>query len=315
MFEHSCALAARSARATATSRSTSRRCISARDDFCDAPAGHAARTGLAPSRLVIEVTEGSLLDDPEGVRDILRDRCATTASARRWTISAPAIPRSATCTRSRCGSSRSTAASSPASASRHGNSEAVVGSILALARALGVRSVAEGIETEAQRDTLLAMGCRFGQGYLLGRPAPRLVASASAHAAGVARVSAAHPEPVGCGHQLAARRGSSSRPRAAYLARGEDRRQAVRRARDPLQVRVAQAAVVVDVDRAVAVELLHQQRDRRLARSFAALTASSSTFLAVFPAVDRDHVMPLPMPALNAGLSQRTSPTCRPCRR
>jgi len=52
------------------------------------------------------------------------------------------------------------------------NSEAVVGSILALASALGVEALAEGIETDAQRATLQAMGCRFGQGYLLGRPAP-----------------------------------------------------------------------------------------------------------------------------------------------
>jgi EAL domain-containing protein (putative c-di-GMP-specific phosphodiesterase class I) len=32
--------------------------------------------------------------------------------------------------------------------------------------------VAEGIETEDQRRTLLEMGCELGQGYLLGRPAP-----------------------------------------------------------------------------------------------------------------------------------------------
>ncbi|MBA2239465.1 MAG: EAL domain-containing protein, partial [Lysobacter sp.] len=32
--------------------------------------------------------------------------------------------------------------------------------------------VAEGIETEEQRSALLALGCEFGQGYLLGRPAP-----------------------------------------------------------------------------------------------------------------------------------------------
>jgi EAL domain-containing protein (putative c-di-GMP-specific phosphodiesterase class I) len=32
--------------------------------------------------------------------------------------------------------------------------------------------VAEGIETEAQRQTLLAMGCAVGQGFLFGRPTP-----------------------------------------------------------------------------------------------------------------------------------------------
>jgi len=41
-----------------------------------------------------------------------------------------------------------------------------------MARALGIHVVAEGIETPQQRDTLLAMGCELGQGYLLGRPAP-----------------------------------------------------------------------------------------------------------------------------------------------
>jgi EAL domain-containing protein (putative c-di-GMP-specific phosphodiesterase class I) len=39
-------------------------------------------------------------------------------------------------------------------------------------RALGMQAVAEGIETEDQRRTLLDMGCELGQGYLLGRPAP-----------------------------------------------------------------------------------------------------------------------------------------------
>jgi EAL domain-containing protein (putative c-di-GMP-specific phosphodiesterase class I) len=48
----------------------------------------------------------------------------------------------------------------------------VVSAVLAMARALGMQVVAEGVETTAQRDTLLAMGCAFGQGYLLGRPAP-----------------------------------------------------------------------------------------------------------------------------------------------
>jgi EAL domain-containing protein (putative c-di-GMP-specific phosphodiesterase class I) len=30
--------------------------------------------------------------------------------------------------------------------------------------------VAEGVETEAQRDRLCEMGCPLGQGYLFGRP-------------------------------------------------------------------------------------------------------------------------------------------------
>ena len=48
----------------------------------------------------------------------------------------------------------------------------MVVSIRARARAWGRAAFADGIETQAQHDTLLAMGCRFGQGYLLDRPAP-----------------------------------------------------------------------------------------------------------------------------------------------
>jgi EAL domain-containing protein (putative c-di-GMP-specific phosphodiesterase class I) len=37
---------------------------------------------------------------------------------------------------------------------------------------LGSGLVAEGVETAAERDALLALGVRYGQGYLLGRPGP-----------------------------------------------------------------------------------------------------------------------------------------------
>ena len=52
------------------------------------------------------------------------------------------------------------------------SSASVVSAVLALARALDMTVVAEGIETNSQRDALMAMGCEYGQGYLLGRPAP-----------------------------------------------------------------------------------------------------------------------------------------------
>jgi len=38
---------------------------------------------------------------------------------------------------------------------------------------LGLSVVAEGIETEQQRQALLAMGCSLGQGFLFGRPTPQ----------------------------------------------------------------------------------------------------------------------------------------------
>jgi diguanylate cyclase (GGDEF)-like protein len=48
---------------------------------------------------------------------------------------------------------------------------AIVAAVLQMAGPLGTVVVAEGVETEAQRDMLSAMGCQFAQGYLFGAPA------------------------------------------------------------------------------------------------------------------------------------------------
>ena len=50
--------------------------------------------------------------------------------------------------------------------------ESIVVAIIAVARSLGLGVVAEGIETQEQRDKLLALGCERGQGYHFSRPLP-----------------------------------------------------------------------------------------------------------------------------------------------
>lgn len=52
------------------------------------------------------------------------------------------------------------------------DSAALARAILSLAEALGLDTVAEGIEDDAQRDTLLGLGCRTGQGYSFGKAMP-----------------------------------------------------------------------------------------------------------------------------------------------
>ena len=47
-----------------------------------------------------------------------------------------------------------------------------VGGIIRLAHAVGCRVIAEGVETEAQRDALAAQGCAAYQGYLFSAPRP-----------------------------------------------------------------------------------------------------------------------------------------------
>jgi diguanylate cyclase (GGDEF)-like protein/PAS domain S-box-containing protein len=49
---------------------------------------------------------------------------------------------------------------------------ALARAILSLAEALGLDTVAEGIEHDQQRDTLLRLGCRTGQGYSFGKAMP-----------------------------------------------------------------------------------------------------------------------------------------------
>ncbi|HYO35897.1 MAG TPA: EAL domain-containing protein, partial [Geodermatophilus sp.] len=47
---------------------------------------------------------------------------------------------------------------------------ALVGSVVDLGRTLGMDVVAEGVETRAQAEVLSRLGCRFLQGWLVGRP-------------------------------------------------------------------------------------------------------------------------------------------------
>jgi diguanylate cyclase (GGDEF)-like protein len=130
------------------------------------------RTGLAPSRLVTEVTEGALLDNPESVRAVLDrlrsvgvgaalDDFGTGYSSLSYLHSLPLrmlkIDRAFVQELDKAGSS---------------NSTTVVAAILALAHALNIQVIAEGIETHAQLDALVSMGCEMGQGFLLGSPAP-----------------------------------------------------------------------------------------------------------------------------------------------
>jgi EAL domain-containing protein (putative c-di-GMP-specific phosphodiesterase class I) len=172
MYELSCGLIARLGRSdTFITINVSPRHFR-RADFGDQLLQMLARTGLPPQRLLLELTEGSLIDHPERVRSILEqlrdagigaalDDFGTGYSSLSYLHTFPLrmlkIDRAFVAELGKDGKS---------------SSASVVTAVLALAAALDMEVVAEGIETIEQRDALVTMGCKLGQGFLLGRPAP-----------------------------------------------------------------------------------------------------------------------------------------------
>ena len=143
-------------------------------DFADRLLSMFDAVGADPSRMRVEITEVALLDDAPRTLRTLRtlrqhgilaqlDDFGTGFSAlsylHRFPISVLKIDRSFI---------------SGIGTEARPESLALVRAILALASTLGIDAIAEGVETEAQRQALLELGCYLGQGYLLGRPAAQM---------------------------------------------------------------------------------------------------------------------------------------------
>ena len=130
------------------------------------------RCGLSPSRLIIELHEGSMIDQPERVRaTIERLRAAGIGAALDdFGTGYSSLSYLHTFPLRMLKIDRSFVVGLDKGAQN--SSAKVVAAVIAMAHALEMDVVAEGIETTVQRDALMALGCEFGQGYLLGRPAP-----------------------------------------------------------------------------------------------------------------------------------------------
>jgi EAL domain-containing protein (putative c-di-GMP-specific phosphodiesterase class I) len=127
-------------------------------------------TGLAPERLELEITETSLLDNQEAhlatVRQLKNlgismalDDFGTGYSSVTYLTHFPfdKIKIDKTFTQG---------------VLNRRDCAAVVTSVLALAQGLGLKTTAEGIETEEQFEYMRRAGVDFAQGYLIGRPVP-----------------------------------------------------------------------------------------------------------------------------------------------
>lgn len=130
----------------------------------------AVRAGVAPSSLCFELTEHERVEDPDllaqalepfkvqGVGLALDDFGDGRSSLRLWAQLEPDIVKlDKFFTRGINQDSRRVD---------------VVRSILALSERFGSRIVVEGLETVEELAVVRDLGCTFGQGYLLGRPAP-----------------------------------------------------------------------------------------------------------------------------------------------
>ena len=128
-------------------------------------------TRISPSRVVLEMTESVLIDNPEeakrrldalhsiGVRLALDDFGTGYSSLtylQRFPFDRLKIDQGFV---------------QPLGQARGG--EAIIHAIVALGRALGLQIMAEGVETEQQRVVLRLAGCDEMQGYLFARPGPR----------------------------------------------------------------------------------------------------------------------------------------------
>ena len=127
-------------------------------------------TGLDPERLVLEITESTIMSDRANAEERLRriraigvrlaiDDFGTGYSSlsylRMFPVDILKIDRSFV---------------EGGVASRQG--EAFLRTITRLTEALSLTAVAEGVETTEQARVLREVGCGFGQGYLFARPMP-----------------------------------------------------------------------------------------------------------------------------------------------
>lgn len=139
-------------------------------DFVEKVCAVLAETGAPASLLILEVTEGLLIDNLE---DTIARMVQLTALGVRFSIddfgtgySSLAYLRKLPLYELKI--DKSFVQDAPDNPS----DTAIVQSILSMAKHLGLRVVAEGVETQEQADFLIASGCDCLQGYLFARPMP-----------------------------------------------------------------------------------------------------------------------------------------------
>ena len=141
-----------------------------RADFVDRVRDALVRAGARADGLILEVTEGLLI---ENLSDTVSRMAELVAMGLRFSIDDFGTGYSSLAYLKRLPLyelkiDRTFVSDTPHDA----NGTAIVEAILSVSKHLGLRVVAEGVETREQADFLLGHGCDCLQGYLYGRPEP-----------------------------------------------------------------------------------------------------------------------------------------------
>ena len=129
-----------------------------------------AENGLDPEALELEITENSLMTNGVGAHDVLARLRAmgVSLSIDDFGTGYSSLSRLRDLSIDRVKIDRSFVTNM----STRQDDAVIVRSIIDLARNLGLRVVAEGVETMRTWAALLDMGCDIAQGYVISRPLP-----------------------------------------------------------------------------------------------------------------------------------------------
>jgi EAL domain-containing protein (putative c-di-GMP-specific phosphodiesterase class I) len=141
-----------------------------RQDLVQLVADTLSATGLAPEFLELELTETSLLDDVQQTIATLQSlkELGVTVSVDDFGVGYSSLSYVKNFPIDRLKIDKSFISN----LTTNSRDEAIVRAIGTLAASLGVKVIAEGVETLQQLECLRAQGCDEAQGYLFGRPMP-----------------------------------------------------------------------------------------------------------------------------------------------
>lgn len=141
-----------------------------RDDLPQQVAQVLVRSGLPAAQLELEVTESAVMDDPERAQHLLGQlrELGVRLAIDDFGTGYSSMTRLKSLPVDKLKLDQSFVRGLPDDRA----DAAIARAVITLGQSLGLRVLAEGIETEAQAQFLREIGCRLGQGYWFGRPAP-----------------------------------------------------------------------------------------------------------------------------------------------